>query len=325
MQTHVYIYNKMNLNQFDPSGANAWLEKTLQPGEVWTIDDLILPGYSPQPGDPGTWRLAGGDMVYVYGGAVGVVRGFYPTLARSTDGHVLAEFWDLYPTAAWDSSYVVPVGEDTHTLAGNVGPGEDFKYCDLFVQAMQDETTVTITPPGGSPTSVTLSKGQTYRYQGPKQNTTISANNPVQAGLLTTGGLNVDTRNYTLLPQARVGHDYYIPVYTGTGDRLYLYAPGTVLAGQVVADAYVDQQKPDDEYGGLAQLFTNARNNQQRYLLVKFDLPAAPPGATLASAKLRLYLYSVPMEGTSEVSRQLGAHRVTSSWVECNVEYQAEL
>ena len=214
--------NFQSLNGYDVvSGAII-----IPAGGVLTIDDLIYTTYMPDPLDPNTWLLAGGDLVYILGGPVNVVRGFAPVATSSGSGNVLAEFFNLYPTNVWDTDYTIPVGVDTLEKYGNNGTGADMEYTDLMVQAMENNTEITIVN-NGVTTKKTLQKGDSYiltNYSNVHQGATVHATKPIQAGLLTSSGGRVDTRNYTLSSKQLLGSDYYIPVVTGTGDRLYIYA-----------------------------------------------------------------------------------------------------
>ncbi|MEA2016224.1 MAG: hypothetical protein U9O59_05930, partial [Actinomycetota bacterium] len=242
-----YLKNYADEDSFDysdPASDAEVLMITIEPGEVYTVDDLIEKDYAPDSsGDweenGSDWQLAGGDFLYVIGGAVNVVRGFAPEeLENGTDGNVLAEFWNLYPTRMWDDEYTVPVGVDTYenTSSTNHGYGHDMEYTDLLIQAMEDGTTVTINDPVNGVSVITLQEGDNYLYESSgysnvHQSATITSDKPVQAGLMTSGGKNVDTRNYNLTAGKLIGTEYYIPVDTGTGDRLYIYASegGTVV------------------------------------------------------------------------------------------------
>jgi uncharacterized repeat protein (TIGR01451 family) len=325
--------DKEDFNYEEPTSNEKVLKITIEPGEVFTIDDLIDINYAADPNGNweskgGSWKLAGGDFLYVIGGAVNIVRGFAPVkVTDGTDGNVLAEFWNLYPTRMWDDNYIIPVGVDTYdnTSGSGHGEGRDMEYTDLLIQAMENGTEVTIHDPvTGVDTVVELDEGENYIYKSPvlssyftnlrsgigvsdttifvnsnsqfaysgyikieseiihytsktsggwwwnkwyafggctrgvlgtfpashstgivvnqygeyssvHQNTTISSNKPVQAGLMTSGGGNVDTRNYNLTANKLIGtefsggekpeyYEYYIPVDTGTNDRLYIYA-----------------------------------------------------------------------------------------------------
>ena len=242
-----YLQNYLDKTPFDPlnptSNPNVRVI-TINPGEVYTIDDLIYSNYNPTSGtwgaDPDDWKLAGGDLLYISGGPVNVVRGLAPVAVGGASGNVLAEYWNLYPLAMWGASYETPVGVDTYGLSGNTGNGRDMEYTDLLIQAAEDGTIVTINDPVNGITTVTLNKGENYLYKDADagsmyssvhQNTKITSTKPIQAGLMTSGGLNVDTRNYNLSSEKLLGTDYYIPVSTGTNDRLYIYAfeDGTVV------------------------------------------------------------------------------------------------
>ncbi len=317
----VYIKNYADPTPFDPinPGSNTNLISfTLDPGKVHTIESLIHLNYNPDPLDPSTWKIAGGDLIYVLGGPVNVISGYWPA---QSDGAIWAEAWNLYPVHMWDTEYIVPAGKDTFGKAGNTGLGRDFDYTDLVIQASEDGTNIVIFDPlTGLSTSITLNKGESYIYKAPElstystslknnigpstdpidcnysnwsnfenpgylkidneiiyytnkerlpsswpyntirfsgltrgaagttaashssgaivsqafinfsqihQNTTISSNRPIQAGLMTSSGARVDTRNYNLSSKELFGTEYYIPVNAGNtagGTRLYIYA-----------------------------------------------------------------------------------------------------
>jgi uncharacterized repeat protein (TIGR01451 family) len=369
-----YLQNYADDTPFDfsnPTSNSKVLEITIAPGEVFTIDDLISASYTSNDSgnweeDPygltgygtagGSWQLAGGDLLYISGGPVNVIRGFYPETVSGDDGKVLAEFWNLYPQHIWDTDYTVPVGVDTfentqsngtvntgittltdedvsstgestidvdsasgfsnsgyikiddeiiyygsrdtsgqHSFRDCVrgqlsttaahhddnttvyqytthGDGEDMEYTDLFIQASEDGTTVTINDPVNGTTTVTLNKGDNYiygsessNYSDVHQDTTITADKPVQAGLMTSSGENYDTRNYNLTNEELIGTDYYIPVYTNTGDRLYICAleDGTVINiedGSSTVTINLDAGEVDSTYimtGNAAHVYSN--------------------------------------------------------------------
>jgi len=224
-----YLQNYADTTPFNPVNptSNPNVKTiTINPGDVYTIDDLIYSTYSPTS-DPSTWKMAGGDLLYILGGPVNVVRGFSPA---QSNGTVWAEYWNLYPVNMWDDDYIVPVGIDTYGKTGNTGDGQDMKYTDLLIEASENGTVVTIDDPVNGTTTIALNRGQNYiyKYGGQfskvHQGLKITSNNVVQAGLLTSSGGGVDTRNYNLSAKELLGREYYIPVDTQMGDRLYVYA-----------------------------------------------------------------------------------------------------
>jgi len=139
-----YLNNNANPASFNPINPESTPNVNkiiIKPGEVYTINDLIYMDYEPDPNTPSTWKLAGGDMLYVLGGPVNVVRGFVP---NQSNGTIYAEYWNLYPVNMWDKNYTVPAGVDTYGKTGNTGDGQDFKYTDLLIQASEDGTVVNI-------------------------------------------------------------------------------------------------------------------------------------------------------------------------------------
>ena len=135
-QVYAYLHSYSDPLDFDPInpstsqnfqslpgydlGSDAII---INPGEVLTIDDLIYSNYTPDSGNYLTWLLAGGDLLYILGGPVNVVRGLAPVTVDGDSGNVLAEFFNLYPTNVWDTDYIVPVGIDTLENTQSSGSG----------------------------------------------------------------------------------------------------------------------------------------------------------------------------------------------------------
>ena len=159
--------------------------RVLSTGEIWTLDTPDL----------------GGDYIRA-NGSISVVRTawWYNQSLGTFPGKFVAGTWELYPTGAWGTNYVVPIATP---------------YTQLIVQAMFDSTTVTV---GATP--VTLNRGEDYHFANVAAGTTITATKSIQAGILTnkklqTGtplGYGWDTRYYSLTPKKLLGNDYYIPV-----------------------------------------------------------------------------------------------------------------
>ena len=165
----------------DENGYGGFdLSNDLGTGEIWTLDTPDL----------------GGDYIRA-NGSISVVRTAWAFNASSSPGKFVAGTWELYPTGAWGTEYVVPINT-THT--------------ELIVQAMFNNTNVTV---GANP-PVTLNRGEDYHFATVAAGTTIIATKTIQAGILTNkelgGGYGWDTRFFTLTPRSLLGNDYYIPV-----------------------------------------------------------------------------------------------------------------
>ncbi len=159
------------------------ITQDLGTGEIWTLDTSDL----------------GGDYIRA-NGSISVVRTawwFNATAGLGWPGTFVAGTWELYPTGAWGTNYVVAITTP---------------YTQLIVQAMFDNTDVTV---GGNP-PVTLNRGEDLHVANVSVETTIIATKNIQAGILTNkelgGGYGLDTRYYTLTPKKVLGNDYYIPV-----------------------------------------------------------------------------------------------------------------
>ena len=100
----------------------------------------------------------GRDRIYVVGGVATVTLAVWP----QSIGTVYAFSFELYPTKPYQTSYIIPVGED-------MAPSyDDFDNVYVTVQATEDGTTLQIDDPGtggieididGSPVSDVLDKG----------------------------------------------------------------------------------------------------------------------------------------------------------------------
>jgi len=102
------------------------------------------------------------------------------------------------------------------------------------------------------------------------------------------------------------------------------YAPEIVHADSVnlspQADSYVYQGLSGSNYGTSTSLWTNPRASYARRTWVRFDLSSIPGGATITSAKLKLYYYSY--DGTNPSGRTIECHHCTDdSWTETGITW----
>lgn len=178
-------------DDFDPSNPSgtadaSWLG--LNQGDVLTLTEA---------------DAVGGDRLYITGAPISVVRIVWP----DTPGPYLAGSWELYPTQAWQSSYVVPVGENLDSL------GDPFEYTFLFIQAAENSTEVWVTDPTGSLIdNRVLDQGDNFYLPDIDAGTRVTATGPIQAGLITSVNGVYDSRYYTLTPEEFLGNEYYLPV-----------------------------------------------------------------------------------------------------------------
>jgi hypothetical protein len=90
---------------------------------------------------------------------------------------------------------------------------------------------------------------------------------------------------------------------------------GAPITVQANADAWIDQNSRSSNHGTTTLLSVQGRSDRATRALVRFSLPAAPPGCTLQSATLRLYA------GTAAANRTLRVLQVSSSWSESSVTW----
>ena len=177
-------------------------------------------------GTPSTACYDGRDRIFSAGGAVGVAQAFWPEV----NGTVYANAWEIYPVKPYQSTYVVPVGQDLYSAPRNYA---DFKHVYVIAQATTDNTTITIDDPlvSGVQVNVVLQRGETTQYFGANAGTTVTGTNPIQvqfiAGQDWTGQAS-DTRSYTAVPQSLWDTAYYAPVPSANGTTevdVYIYNP----------------------------------------------------------------------------------------------------
>jgi hypothetical protein len=99
------------------------------------------------------------------------------------------------------------------------------------------------------------------------------------------------------------------PTRVCSSDASCSAAPYSVCAGS--ADAWIAQDKPDQNRGTDSVLKVRAVPNKVRRGLVRFDVSSLPAGAAISAATLRLAL-----SGAGSSSRTYSVHRVTASWTE---------
>ncbi|WP_432937985.1 right-handed parallel beta-helix repeat-containing protein [Kribbella sp. CA-253562] len=90
--------------------------------------------------------------------------------------------------------------------------------------------------------------------------------------------------------------------------------PGTVTVG-AAADSWLLQSSGGQNYGTDSVLKVDTKSGANARAMVRFNLPAVPPGCSITDAKLRLYATSY------KAGRTLQALRVNGPWTESNVTW----
>ncbi len=209
------------------------------------------------------FRFDGGDRIVSAGGPIGLVHVVWPAKWDSEssllfeDKTYLGDSWEIYSTQALRDGlqYTAPIGKDMSPAA--------FKHVDLQVQALEDNTTVTIDNGAGISVTFQLQQGETYASGGGSNNngyinddeypslavdinagTTIVADKPIQAGLITyeIDGSYCQDRFYNMIPQD-LWDKYYLmptsdhPVGTKYGhSEVYIYNHNTLPITVTSAD-----------------------------------------------------------------------------------------
>ena len=91
-------------------------------------------------------------------------------------------------------------------------------------------------------------------------------------------------------------------------------SPSTVVTLEPVADTWLNQASPNTNYGSEVKLYCGVWGQQAQWVrrdLIRFSLSSIPPGRTIVSGKLGLYLSS--FTGTSDRVQVL---RVPQAWGE---------
>lgn len=89
--------------------------------------------------------------------------------------------------------------------------------------------------------------------------------------------------------------------------------PNTTLTA--MADALVQSNQPDNNFGAAANLETKPMSNAINSF-IRFDLSSIPPNALITCAELQLYQISAANNG-----QNITIHRVTASWTEAQVTW----
>ncbi|MDH4136883.1 MAG: hypothetical protein OEW09_09265, partial [Anaerolineae bacterium] len=219
-------------------------------GDIITLNsdqnDSTKNGYvSVNPRNPSDTRYDGGDRLITIGGPVDLAHAVWPY-----DQSYIGGAWEIYSLQAYQLaySYRLPIGEDLYAYGGgDTGYFGDFQYVDLQLQALYDDTTVSIDN-GTDTVNITLDKGQTYSSMGYimsaphadtlaitiNAGTTILSDKQTQVGLVTGSDGTFQTRLLIILPDLVWGTEYIAPVPRGIspiggyGDReaeVYIFNP----------------------------------------------------------------------------------------------------
>lgn len=91
-----------------------------------------------------------------------------------------------------------------------------------------------------------------------------------------------------------------------------------VASPALLKDTFIDEQNWARNYGGSDFIFLGGKNvDKAKRGLLEFDLSSIPPGATVATAILELYMYNTN-EPRPDIQIDVNVHRVIRSWKEGN-------
>lgn len=243
--------------------------------------------------DPLSTGVNAGDRIFVSGAPVAMVRTVWPNVA-GTESYI-AGSWEMYPTVAWQSDYVVPVGENidsTITQIGRAAPGgagfDPFEYTDLFITASEDNTRILVDEPGGGvELDTVINRGESVRYEAVDYGTTVrgedstnpAVGRPIQAVIMTSANGTYDMRFFTLTPTQFLNNEYYVPVPSlrATGAGQDDYAANTVVETGV----YIYSFDPANT------IFVETATGSQSVTLgtgqiARFGMPATPGNGQLS-------------------------------------------
>jgi len=86
----------------------------------------------------------------------------------------------------------------------------------------------------------------------------------------------------------------------------------------LLKDCFIDELNWVRNYGGSDYMFLAGKKaDKVKRVLLEFDLSSIPPGATIASAILELYMYDTN-EPRPDIQIEVNVHRVIRSWKEGN-------
>jgi len=88
---------------------------------------------------------------------------------------------------------------------------------------------------------------------------------------------------------------------------------------QASADTYIDQEDPDNNYGSSEYLKVRSLASKNARTYVFFNLSTIPPGASVLSAKLSLYLSKPPAS-----ERTYLCYRLNSAWDEASLTWNGK-
>lgn len=167
----------------------------------------------------------GGDRIYVSGSLLQVVVSTWPEDA----GTLYADAWEIYPVQAWESNYVVPVGED---LSDSPYEYTDFEKVWIEIMSASDGNDVDIRDPTGTLLdTTTIDRGivNSYTYEVTGSTAcTVTSTDPVEVQVLVGDpNDNYEMRGFTMTPQQYWGLSYYAPVpsRTSADNDIYIYNP----------------------------------------------------------------------------------------------------
>ncbi len=183
-------------------------------------------------------RYDGGDRILSIGGPVSAVHLMWPLKTIE-----IGDSWELRPVKALETAlyYTIPVGVDSYTeTGGDAGSYAAFKYVFIEVQALEDNTQITVGNGQDPDAIIVLDRGESYSSMGYingqaaagtqrtiYEGSTIVANNPVQLGMHTYGSGAYQSRFYNSVPDSIYGTDY-VTQTRGTSaapTQLYLFNP----------------------------------------------------------------------------------------------------
>ena len=168
----------------------------------------------------------GRDRIYTAGGPVSVIRVSWP----ESIGTVYSLAWELYPVNVMLESYEIPIGEDLAT-----GPQgyHDFTNTYITAQATKNNTNITIDNPltAGVEINTNLNMGETVVLYDVGVGTVVDADKNVQVQILVGApwpGGSSEMRGFSVFPDDLWSKEYYNPVpnFSGIDSELYLYNPG---------------------------------------------------------------------------------------------------
>ncbi len=191
----------------------------LNVGDVITLEsDIYLPRAVP-PATNGTPVLGdGGDRISSTR-LIGIYTAGWPipdpvNFSGGPDpGYQIADMMAMYPTKMWGTNFVLPLG--TNIVYPTVN-NPIFNYAGVMIQAMQNNTTVTVTNSVIGAVFRTLSQGETWFINGGvPSGTTVKSTAPIQVDMV-TGRINAtwECRAFPIVPLAQWGTSYWNPIST---------------------------------------------------------------------------------------------------------------